>query len=76
MPASRSGYIDIDELEALFEGLGKEPPESFEMMLNDIDEDSSGHIDFDEFCLLLHKYALRVAWTDSEVAKSAYFVVH
>ena len=49
-----NGYITNDELGTVLRKMGQEPTEEeIVQMINEIDEDGDGTIDFDEFCELM-----------------------
>ena len=48
------GDVDLNELGLMFRQLGQTPPESeMKAMIDAVDADSSGTVDFEEFCLLM-----------------------
>ena len=56
------GSIDVDELKEAMEALGQSPDdEELQTMVDEVDEDGSGEIEFDEFLVLMTK---QIAATD------------
>mmetsp|Transcript_1770 Transcript_1770/g.1867 ORF Transcript_1770/g.1867 Transcript_1770/m.1867 type:complete len:619 (+) Transcript_1770:86-1942(+) len=52
----RSGHIDFQEVRDVLNSLGHDPPDDIlKMILNEIDQDKSGEVCFDEFCTLMSK---------------------
>ena len=50
------GSIDVDELGDAMRALGQDPdPEELQAMVDEVDEDCSGEIEFDEFLILMTK---------------------
>jgi calmodulin len=50
------GSIDVEELGDAMRALGSDPdPEELQQMVDEVDEDGSGEIEFDEFLLLMSK---------------------
>ena len=50
------GSIDVDELGDAMRALGQDPdPEELQAMVDEVDEDGSGEIDFEEFLLMMEK---------------------
>ena len=50
------GSIDVDELGDAMRALGQDPdPEELQAMVDEVDEDGSGEIEFDEFLILMTK---------------------
>eukprot|EP01080_Neovahlkampfia_damariscottae_P002536 gene2536-3498_t len=48
------GDISVEELKIVFSNIGHEPTdEELENMLNEVDKDGNGKIDFDEFCQIM-----------------------
>lgn len=52
-----NGSISVDELEAIMKQLGQSPSaDELQIMLNSVDANANGVIDFDEFCCLMRDY--------------------
>jgi len=63
----RSGTIDQWELKEVLEAMGQTPTdEELFQMINDVDENASGSIDFAEFLKVVEKQKERVANFDDE----------
>lgn len=63
----RSGSIDQWELKEVLEAMGQSPTdEELFQMINDVDDNASGSIDFAEFLKVVEKQKARLASYDSE----------
>lgn len=57
--ADEEGNLDIPALGELLEALGEDlTPDDVEIMFNEVDEDGSGEVDFDEFIEMMRKRLL------------------
>jgi len=53
---SKDGFIDAEELDSMFRRLGMVlRKERIQQLMNEEDQDRSGHIDFNEFCVMMVK---------------------
>eukprot|EP00884_Botryococcus_braunii_P005512 jgi/Botrbrau1/14962/Bobra.0018s0065.1 len=56
-----SGYITTDELEAALKGQAGSTAEEIKKILQEVDKDGDGRIDYEEFCAMMRKDAQEAA---------------